>query len=75
MLQNTRLGRLAKDKHFILLDPFVSFEKRCGVTKDHIRNTSFSSKLTNGRDKLEYYIALSLKGTQRTNNLAYWGRS
>ncbi len=37
-----------------------------------IYNTSFSALLTNGANKLECYISISRKGSQRTSTLAYW---
>jgi hypothetical protein len=38
-------------------------------------NISLSSYLTNGPNKLEYYIPLGWKGFQRTNTLAYCAHS
>ncbi len=37
-----------------------------------INNTSFSSELTNGPNKLECYITLGLKGLEGTTPQAYW---
>ncbi len=39
---------------------------------DHIHKTSFSSLLTNGPNKLEYYIRVGWKGLPVTNAQAYW---
>jgi hypothetical protein len=39
---------------------------------NYIHNTSFSSQLMNGPDKLEYYITISGKGKPWTNTLASW---
>ncbi len=38
--------------------------------RDHIHNTSFSSKLTNGSNKVECYIILGFKDLPGTNALA-----
>ncbi len=36
-----------------------------------VHNTSFSSELTNGPNKIEWYITLGLKCVQGTNTLVY----
>jgi hypothetical protein len=69
------LDGLASDKHSSLLGPFVSCQENGVLWIRPLTNTSgtiFSSKLTNGLNKLVCPITLSWKGLLVTNTLAYW---
>ena len=74
--RSEKLERFARDKHTSLLGPFVSYEiKKMECCKychtDHIHNTSFYLKLTNGPNKLDCYITQDQKRLTVTNTLAY----
>jgi hypothetical protein len=74
VLHNTRLLRLARDKHTTFLCPFIIYKKMkcCDYSPlDHIQKTSFSSELFNELNKLERYNILGLKGFPWTNTLPY----
>ncbi len=77
------LGKACHGKHSSLLGQFVSYkgnELLWIVQLTWLRgwgcidNISVSSKLTNGHNKLEFYITLGWKGLPRTNSLAYLGQ-
>jgi hypothetical protein len=72
VLNNTRYERVVREKRSSLSGSFVSYEKMKGF-EYHIHNTSFSSQLTNGPNKLECYITLGMEGFLERNTLAYMG--
>ncbi len=51
--------------------PILKLRRKLSVVNMTHDNNSFSSYLTNGKDKLEYYITLGQKGFTDTNILAY----
>jgi hypothetical protein len=72
VLHNTRLERLARDKHSSLFGPFLCYKETVVFhTVSGVHNTSFSSELSNGPNKIEWYITLGLKCVQGTNTLVY----
>jgi hypothetical protein len=74
-----KLDRFIIANFFPLLCNCLAYRKeRIEILKSFFRirvrnhNTSFSSLLINGPNKLECYIALSKKGLSGANALAYW---
>ncbi len=68
----SQLGLLLRQLGRSFLDPFLIGQEGTLLLWSSIHNTSFSSQLMNGLNKLECYIAIGWKGLQRSNTLAYW---
>jgi hypothetical protein len=69
----TILEKLAKNRLAYLAHTYITKKIKCCEYSpcDYIHNTSFSSQLMNGPNKLECYITQHWKGLPKTNSLAY----